>query len=927
MMCFLASYPEEIVSQGEAAMRIYDAACNEENAVTVFLRVDVVGRDGAGKTSLTKSITLMKFDQYEPSTRGVIPMSRIIMKEACNWTVPVTSEHYRDLYNKNITAVMAEAFNKPEVKDKFLTLARDKKASTSKRNSKTSVKSSSKLMAIASPTDEQRDEQSDDMSMNGGDNLLEQPVAMRLEEVSNERQLLESLELNDESAHVSGDVTGEDRETRERSTEMCCSSDSVRDNVEAQGESVAGVSSETVVVTVDTDSSEKSEAKKRRNVQRRRRKKEASKMKTSDKRPSRQSRQTVTSRKKRKRTYQLSSQFSSDVQSTASTDTQQHQTQSKRGKKSKLKESRGQSQCSGSAAAYVNSESKADESKDIPESIKRRVINYLRNSESLQKAKDEIMVTILDYAGQHVFYTTHQLFLSRAAFYYVVFDASQPLGSQTASVFRKLDGKVEYMGDIADATNYERVEEWISAIHIMEAEPSYFMIFENVGIRSPGIFLVGTHTDVLRKEEGMLEKQDEFMKKKLQDTELSEHIIWASKDRMCFYVDNSMTDADSGDVDPQVQLLCRQTEEVARQVAKHDKLPITWLRFKEELHELKENEMTRKVVSVDELLQLAQRVSGIKTKEEFMVLLQYLSNRAVVLYHPKNEEKEVVLDVEWLMSQLEKVVTIHTDVPSMWKRDMARCAETGIMTQGCLDYLVPESSFPGMIKSLLKYYDLMCPYFGVDANSLEFSNDQQDYVNLKFQSIENKDEAQCQAYFVPCLLQKESSLLSTERPYSHKTVALILHSGNIRMPKPLFYRLLTRLAKRFCRLPQLFQNVGYFMVYHRHKLEISLDKHSLQMIVYTDHKNPLPAVCALVKDFVVTSVDEAKQQGMPGLKLQLGYMWSNPDHIGVDTEFVSLKGWNHLPETVYVKSVDNEVRLSETLHAWFPANSEVSYNL
>ena len=322
-------------------MRIYDAACNEENAVTVFLRVDIVGRDGAGKTSLTKSITLMKFDQYEPSTRGVIPMSRIIMKEACNWTVPVTSERYRDLYDKNITAVMAEAFNRPEEKDKFLTLARDKKTSTRKQNSKTSVKSSSKLMAIASSTDGQRDEQSDDMSMNGGDNLLEQPVAMRLEEVSNERQLSESLDLNDESAHVSGDVTGEDRETRERLTEMCCSSGSARDNVEAQVESVAGVSSETVVVAIDTDSSETSETKEIRNVQRRkrRRKKKASKMKTSDKRPSRQSCQTVTSRKKRKRTYQLSSQFSSDVQSSTSTDTQQHQPQSKRRKKSKLKES------------------------------------------------------------------------------------------------------------------------------------------------------------------------------------------------------------------------------------------------------------------------------------------------------------------------------------------------------------------------------------------------------------------------------------------------------------------------------------------------------------------------------------------------------------------------------------------------------------
>ncbi|XP_062512109.1 uncharacterized protein LOC134187949 isoform X2 [Corticium candelabrum] len=41
---------------------------------------------------------------------------------------------------------------------------------------------------------------------------------------------------------------------------------------------------------------------------------------------------------------------------------------------------------------------------------------------------------------------------------------------------------------------------------------------------------------------------------------------------------------------------------------------------------------------------------------------------------------------------------------------------------------------------------------------------------------------------------------------------------------------------------------------------------------------------------------------MPGVKLQLGYMWSNPIHIGADSEFVSLNG--------------------NYLCAWFPANSE-----
>ena len=117
---FVEAFPDEIVSQRESSLQIYMSSCSEETAVTVFLHVDVVGHDGAGRTSLTKALTLQKFDPHELITRKVVfdPDPKC-QKGSCDWTTPVTSEHYRDMYDKNIAAIMAGKLDTPEVKDQY----------------------------------------------------------------------------------------------------------------------------------------------------------------------------------------------------------------------------------------------------------------------------------------------------------------------------------------------------------------------------------------------------------------------------------------------------------------------------------------------------------------------------------------------------------------------------------------------------------------------------------------------------------------------------------------------------------------------------------------------------------------------------------------------------------------------------------------
>ena len=135
---------------------------------------------------------------------------------------------------------------------------------------------------------------------------------------------------------------------------------------------------------------------------------------------------------------------------------------------------------------------------------------------------------------------------------------------------------------------------------------------------------------------------------------------------------------------------------------------------------------------------------------------------------------------------------------------------------------------------------------------------------------------------MPCLLQKRSILQSAAVEDGYKTVRLILKSeDDLRVPRPLFYQLLTCFATRFPRLPQLLANVGYFHVYHGHKLEISLERHYFQMIAFTSNKNHLlPAVCFLVRDYVIDEVDKAKHPGMSGLKLKLGFYYPDCGQFG-----------------------------------------------
>ena len=903
-LSLIDALPDEIVSQGEVSLQIYLSSCSEGTASTVFLRVDVVGRDGAGKTSLTKSLTLQGFDPDELSTRGVVfdPKCQIIIKEACDWTTRLTSEHLRDMHNKNVIAIMAGKLDTPEVKDWYF---RSKEAEREQSKRKKPIREYTNVLErsvntrnIASKTDSPLVDPEDFSVDVKVTNSTEQNLTLSPEDTSNVHQ--------DDESNPAAEVCDSRFYENEFEPQM-----TMPDYHRVTSSLlVSPVSSETPEITSNdfpilpstlSPSNSLSAPKPQRSL-------DAHQFAVSG---------SVTSIDiMEEEAVGSITNFSSGVKGTStgesSTVILPHESKyAKRNTKDKTK-------------TKIQA--------TIPLAVKKGVSKFLRDKESFEMAQKEMMVTVLDYAGQHVFYATHHLCLSKAGFYYVVFDASQPLDGRTPSLFRVKEGKIVHVPLFDDETNFDRLLEWMSAIHIMEPDHSHrIMVFDEVGIASPAMFLVGTHADKAREQPGMLETQDELMRKKLEDTVLAEHIIWASKNRMCFYVDNTLTNPQRGRVDPQVCILRQMTEEVACKVAQHHKLPLTWLKFEQEVRDMKILDKTKKIVSVKDLFHIAKKAAGIKTKEELKVLLHYLSNRAVVLYRPKAlkcVEEEVVLDVEWLISQLEKIVTIHTDVPPKFKNDITRAVQRGIMTASLIRYLLSEnSSAQQLIISLMNHFDLLCQYSGFESYKLQNADDNQDFLCLNGPEEdmfvdEIATTGNCD-YFIPCLLERSSPLESQQMDVTLKTMPLLLSSAPLRIPRPLFYRVLTHLCKRFRRLPVLYSNVGYFHISPDHRLEFSLNRYSFQFAILSETQMPLRSiVCSCARDYIVNVVDKLKLEGMAGLKLQIGFhltgMCFPMSGVPEDNDLVSLDGFPDQRRHLYSSKTNRQVECPPELLMWYP---------
>ena len=182
-----------------------------------------------------------------------------------------------------------------------------------------------------------------------------------------------------------------------------------------------------------------------------------------------------------------------------------------------------------------------DTSGGVPEDVKSLVAKYLQShTDEQQAASDrETVVTIWDFAGQHLYYASHPVFLSPRAIYVLVYNMSKELNAKMEPCVRQ--GVHDFIPHSSgDETNLDSILSWLVSIHNLspEVRGKDKEHEEEQPYLRPPVIIVGTHVDTPFEDPKRMETQ---IKKSLSGKTYEQHVR-----RPFFQVDNTLSGENEG---------------------------------------------------------------------------------------------------------------------------------------------------------------------------------------------------------------------------------------------------------------------------------------------------------------------------------------------------------------------------------------------
>ena len=112
------------------------------------------------------------------------------------------------------------------------------------------------------------------------------------------------------------------------------------------------------------------------------------------------------------------------------------------------------------------------------------------------KGETIVTVDLWDFAGQHLYYASHPVFLSSRAVYVLVHNFSKPLDAPTQPCVRQ-GTHDKFLENPNNETNLENLLSWLVTIHSIRPTGEE-MVGDSDGMLPylrPPVFIVGTHAD------------------------------------------------------------------------------------------------------------------------------------------------------------------------------------------------------------------------------------------------------------------------------------------------------------------------------------------------------------------------------------------------------------------------------------------------
>jgi len=256
-------------------------------------------------------------------------------------------------------------------------------------------------------------------------------------------------------------------------------------------------------------------------------------------------------------------------------------------------------------------------------------------------------VTILDYAGEAKYHSTHSVFIRKENVIMVVFNASQPLSTNVK--VRSSTLRPQTM------TNAQNIHFWMKTVHSICRKPGDQ---NDKASLLPVILLVATHLDLIRNStEKAKEEIIQTLAKELEGKSYAQHLaghregLLNALRKYCIFLSNKHRDP----------VLVRQLQDVIVEVSSpilSREYPLIYLKIE------------RVILGIDKGVITKEEFHGItnscgfladKDSKEFAVALEYFHHCGSVLHFPSIESlKElVIVSPHWLTKLFSYVLIAH----------------------------------------------------------------------------------------------------------------------------------------------------------------------------------------------------------------------------------------------------------------------------
>ena len=133
-----------------------------------------------------------------------------------------------------------------------------------------------------------------------------------------------------------------------------------------------------------------------------------------------------------------------------------------------------------------------------PEEIKDRAVELIEEfkDEDVKAEESAVSIELWDFAGQHLYYASHPVFLSSRALYILVCNLSKSLHDIAKPCVRQESRNVDLENPTGE-TNLENLLSWLSTVHSVAQmrRKTCDDVEEEVPHLRPPVIIVGTHAD------------------------------------------------------------------------------------------------------------------------------------------------------------------------------------------------------------------------------------------------------------------------------------------------------------------------------------------------------------------------------------------------------------------------------------------------